>query len=104
MTDHSLRLGRVRGIEISVHWSWLIIFILLTWSLATVFYPPLFPTWSTGTRWAVGAVSSLLLFVSVLLHELSHSLVAQSEGIPVSNITLFVFGGVSNIQREPPTA
>ncbi|MGH2459780.1 MAG: site-2 protease family protein, partial [Chloroflexota bacterium] len=104
MLDHSLHLGRIRGIEIAVNWSWLIIFALLTWSLALFFFPPLFPGWSTATYWIAGAISSLLLFVSVLLHELAHSLVAESEGIPVQSITLFVFGGVSNIEREPPTA
>ena len=104
MLDHSLRLGRIRGIEIAINWSWLIIFVLLTWSLALFFFPPLFPDWSIGTYWIVGAISTVLLFVSVLLHELAHSLVAESEGIPVHSITLFVFGGVSNIEREPPTA
>lgn len=104
MLDHSLHLGRIRGIEIAVNWSWLIIFVLLTWSLALFFFPPLFSGWSIATYWIVGAISSLLLFVSVLVHELAHSLVAESEGIPVQSITLFVFGGVSNIEREPPTA
>ncbi len=101
MLNHSLRLGRIHGIEIDVNWSWLIIFILLTWSLAVFFFPQLFPSMSTTTDWVVGAISSLLLFVSVLLHELSHSLVAESEGIPVHSITLFVFGGVSDIEQEP---
>jgi Zn-dependent protease/CBS domain-containing protein len=104
MLNHSLRLGRIAGIEIAVHWSWIIIFILLTWSLALFFFPPLFPFWSVGTYWIVGAISSLLLFASVLAHELGHSLVAKSEGIPVESITLFVFGGVSSIEREPQTA
>ncbi len=104
MLNHSLHLGRIRGIEIAVNWSWLIIFVLLTWSLALFFFPEFYPRWSIGTLWIVGAISSLLLFVSVLLHELAHSLVAESEGIPVRSITLFVFGGVSDIEREPPTA
>jgi Zn-dependent protease/predicted transcriptional regulator len=104
MTDHALTIGRIHGIELRVHWSWLIIFLLLTWSIATAFFPTFYPGWPVGAYWALGALSSLLLFVSVLLHELAHSLVAQAEGIPVSSITLFVFGGVSNIQREPPSA
>jgi Zn-dependent protease/CBS domain-containing protein len=104
MLNHSLKLGRIRGIEIAVHWSWLIIFVLFTWSLALFFFPPLFPNWSVATYWIVGAISTVLLFASVLLHELSHSLVAEAEGIPVTSITLFVFGGVSNIQSEPRTA
>lgn len=104
MLNSSLKLGRIRGIEIAIHWSWLIIFVLFTWSLAVFFFPPLYPGWSAITYWIVGAISTVLLFISVLLHELSHSLVAESQGIPVSSITLFVFGGVSNIQREPTTA
>ncbi len=104
MLNHSLRLGRIHGIEIAVHWSWLIIFVLFTWSLAVFFFPPLYPGWSVATYWIVGAISTVLLFASVLLHELSHSLVAEAQGIPVSSITLFVFGGVSSIQSEPRTA
>ncbi len=104
MSDHSLHIGRVHGIDIAINWSWLIIFVLFTWSLAVYFYPTLYPQWSAETSWIVAAISTVLLFVSVLIHELSHSIVAQSEGIPVSSITLFVFGGVSNIQREPRTA
>lgn len=104
MLNHSLRIGRIHGIEIAVHWSWLIIFVLLTWSLAEFFFPPLYPGWDLATYWVVGAISSLLLFVSVLIHELSHSLVAETQGIPVDSITLFVFGGVSNIEQEPATA
>ena len=103
MSNHSLHVGRIHGIDIAINWSWLIIFVLFTWSLAEFFYPTLYPFWSPGTAWIVAAISTVLLFVSVLLHELAHSFVAQSEGIPVSSITLFVFGGVSNIQREPRT-
>jgi Zn-dependent protease/CBS domain-containing protein len=104
MPNHSVRLGRVFGIEIYVNWSWLIIFVLLTWSLAVFFYPPLYPRWTVATYWIVGAISTVLLFVSVLIHELSHSLVAKAHDIPVRSITLFVFGGVSAIEREPVTA
>jgi Zn-dependent protease/CBS domain-containing protein len=103
MVTNSLHLGKIHGIDIAINWSWLIIFVLFTWSLAEFFYPSLYPGWSTGTLWLVAAVSAMLLFASVLVHELSHSFVAQAEGIPVSSIVLFVFGGVSNIRREPPT-
>lgn len=104
MSGHAIKIARIAGIEISIHWSWLIIFVLLTWSLATAFFPAYFPFWSAGTDWVVSAISTVLLFVSVLLHELGHSLVAEAEGIQVKSITLFVFGGVSNIQSEPHTA
>ena len=98
--QNSFRLGKVFGIDIDVHYTWFIVFALVSWSLAVGFFPQQFPGWSAGAYWLVGAVSSLLLFASVLLHELAHSLVAKSEGIPVRSITLFVFGGVSAIQRE----
>src|SRR5262249_51846288 len=104
MGDHSLHVGRIRGIDIAINWSWLIIFVLFTFTLAEFFYPAVYPDWSAGTRWLVAAISTILLFVSVMLHELSHSFVAQAQGIPVSSITLFIFGGVSNIRREPSTA
>jgi Zn-dependent protease/CBS domain-containing protein len=97
----SLRLGRIAGIDISVHVSWLIILVLLTWSLATGWFPQLYPGWSTATYWIVGLISAVLLFVSVLLHELAHSLVARGRGLPVKNIILFIFGGVSNLEQEP---
>ncbi|HEX5417881.1 MAG TPA: site-2 protease family protein [Chloroflexota bacterium] len=103
MFNHSLTLGKIDGIAIRVNWSWIIIFVLIAWSLATAFFPMFFPTMSVTTYWIVGAISALLLFVSVLLHELGHSITAKSEGIPVRDITLFIFGGVSSIENEPRT-
>src|SRR5437016_12886520 len=97
----SLHLGRIAGIDIYINFSWLIIFVFLTWSLATGWFPQLYPGWSTATYWLVSAVAALLLFVSVLLHELAHSFVARARCLPVKNITLFIFGGASNIQQEP---
>jgi Zn-dependent protease/CBS domain-containing protein len=97
----SFRIGKIAGIDIDIHVSWIIILVLLTVSLATGWFPQLYPGWSSATYWGVGLISSLLLFVSVLLHELAHSLVARRRGLPVKNITLFIFGGVSNIEQEP---
>ncbi|HEV2581067.1 MAG TPA: site-2 protease family protein, partial [Ktedonobacteraceae bacterium] len=97
----SLRLGKIAGIDISIHVSWLLIVVLLTWSLATGWFPALYPGWSTLTYWFVSLLATLLLFASVLLHELAHSLVARARGLPVKNITLLIFGGVSNIEQEP---
>jgi Zn-dependent protease/CBS domain-containing protein len=97
-------IGRIAGIRIRVDWTWSIIFILITVSLAIGYYPAVFPGLSTAVYWLLGAVSSLLLFGSVLAHELAHSLVARNEGLPVQSITLFVFGGVSEIEEEPRTA
>lgn len=100
----SFRLFRVAGIDIGIHYSWVLIFILITWSLAQGFLPGRYPGWDMTTYWITGVIAALLLFVSVLLHELAHSLVAKSRGLPVSSITLFVFGGVSNLQEEPSKA
>src|SRR5256714_6749028 len=97
----SFRIGKIAGIDIDINVSWIIILVLLTVSLATGWFPQLYPGWSTATYWVVGLISALLLFVSVLLHELAHSFVARRRGLPVKNITLFIFGGVSNIEREP---
>src|SRR5262252_179172 len=99
----SFSIGRIAGIEIDIHVSWIIIVVLLTVSLATGWFPQLYSRWSTASYWLIALLSSLLLFVSVLLHELAHSLVARRRGLPVKNITLFIFGGVSNIEREPPS-
>jgi len=96
----SLRLGRIAGIEIGIHYTWLLAFILITWSLAQGFFPSEYPRWGPGTYWITGILAALLLFVSVLLHELAHSLVAQARGLPVRSITLFIFGGVSNLEEE----
>jgi Zn-dependent protease/CBS domain-containing protein len=97
----SIRLGRIAGIEIDVNVSWLIIVVLLTVSLATTWFPASVPHLGFGAYWALGLIAAVLLFASVLAHELAHSLVAKSRGLPVKNITLFIFGGVSNIEHEP---
>ncbi|MGI6208465.1 MAG: site-2 protease family protein [Anaerolineae bacterium] len=94
------RIGRFFGINVRVDWSWLFIFFLVTWNLATVL-GQVQPEWGTLLTWGGAAFASLLFFGSVLAHELAHSLVARSRGMPVRDITLFLFGGVSNIQREP---
>jgi len=100
----SLRIGKIAGIDIYIHVSWIIILVLLTVSLAIGWFPQLYPGQSTATYWIVSLIAALLLFVSVLLHELAHSLVARRRGLPVKNITLFIFGGVSNIEQEPKDA
>lgn len=97
-----IKIGQFFGIDIYVDWSWLLIFILISWNLATGF-GEIHPGWSTTLIWGMGLLASVLFFASVLAHELAHSLVAQSQGLPVRRITLFLFGGVSNIEREPPS-
>ena len=97
----SLRIGKIFGIDIYIHISWVIILVLLTWSLAVGWFPVLYHGFSAVTYWVLGFIAAVLLFVSVLLHELAHSFVARARGLPVKNITLYIFGGVSNIEKEP---
>ncbi|HET8786572.1 MAG TPA: site-2 protease family protein [Candidatus Limnocylindrales bacterium] len=96
----SLRLFRVAGIDVAIHASWLVIFALVTWSLATAYFPNAVRDATTTQVWILGVIASLLLFASVLVHELAHSIVAKSRGIDVHSITLFIFGGVSNLTGE----
>src|SRR5574340_1467117 len=97
----SLRIGKIFGIDIYIHFSWIIILVLMTWSLAVGWFPILYHGFSAITDWVLGLMAAILLFVSVLLHELAHSVVARARGLPVKNITLFIFGGFSNIEQEP---
>lgn len=89
------RLGRVLGIEVRVHSSWLVIALLVLWSLARAALPADFPAIAPGTRLAMAAAITLLFFASLLAHELAHSLVAVARGIPVDGITFFLFGGMA---------
>ncbi len=100
----SIHVGKIAGISIDINWTWLIILVLLTVSLATGWFPQIYSGWPASAYWIAGLIAAILLFVSVLVHELAHSLMARSRGVPVKSITLFVFGGVSNIEREPPSA
>ena len=100
----SFKIGKIAGIEIGVHWSWVFIFALITWSFASGILEEFYPEWSDARRWAVGVIVAVIFFVSILAHELSHSLVAKARGIEVKGITLFVFGGVSNLGREAQSA
>ena len=104
MTRHSIPLGRIFGIPIGLDYSWFVIFALLTWMFADSYYPDEFKHWSPLLYWLTGAVTAIMLFVSVLLHELGHSVVALRYKIPVRSITLFLFGGIAQIGAEPPSA
>lgn len=97
----TLTIGSIRGIPIRVHASWLAVYGLIAWSLGAGYFPHALPELGPMTHWLSGLIAALLLFVSVFLHELSHSLVALRLGIPVSSITLHIFGGVSELSREP---
>lgn len=96
----SIRIARLFGIDISIHPSWFIILLLIVWSLGAGTFPALYDDWSTAQYWLVAVISALLLFASVLVHELAHSLVALRQGTPVKGITLFFLGGVASIERE----
>lgn len=102
--EASVKLGRIAGIQVGLHLSWFLIFGLVTWSLAVGYFPMEYPSLPTAAAWGLGAITSLLFFGSVLAHEVSHSLVAVRNEIPVRGITLFIFGGVAQIEREPRDA
>ena len=104
MNRRGVSLGRVLGIPIELDYSWFLIFALVAWTLAAGYFPSEFKNWPTAEYWLVGSVTAILFFLSVVLHELGHSIVARHYGIPVSSIRLFVFGGVSQIETEPPRA
>jgi len=104
MNRNTIPLGRILGIPIGLDYSWFLVFALITWTLATSYFPNEFRNWPDAQYWIVGAVTALMLFVSVLLHELGHSVVALRYKIPVRSITLFIFGGVAQIGAEPPSA
>ena len=96
-----LRIFNLMGIPVYINYTWVIIFALVAWSLARYYYPYHFKSGTETQFWVMGIVSSLLLFLCVLLHEFSHSITARRMGIKVTHITLFIFGGVSNMPEEP---
>ncbi|MFW6074071.1 MAG: CBS domain-containing protein [Chloroflexota bacterium] len=98
--EATIRLLRVRGIDVGIHYSWFIVVVAFSWLLAEGQYPNLYEDWSTAQYWTVAVASVLLLFLSVLLHEFGHALVAQGRGVPVRSITLFIFGGIAGLARE----
>ncbi len=102
--EANVKLGRILGIPVGLHVSWFLVFGLVTWSLAVGYFPAEYPALPRSACWLLGAVTSLLFFGSVLVHELSHSVVALRNRIPVQGITLFIFGGVTQITREPQDA
>ncbi len=91
---------RLFGIRLRLDWSWFAVLALLTWTFATFDFPFRAPGMETVTYWILGFAAALLLFVSVLVHELAHALVARARGIPVERITLFIFGGVAEMRME----
>lgn len=102
--DSAFNLGKISGIQFRIHYSWFIIFALVTYSLSVEYFPGVYYLWSPITYWSIGVLSSLLLFASVIAHEFAHSVVARANGIPVKSITLFIFGGIAQITRDAARA
>jgi Zn-dependent protease/predicted transcriptional regulator len=97
---NAFSLGKLFGIQFRLHYSWFIIFILVTVSFSWQVFPVEYPGWSVVLYWVMGTATSLLFFASVVAHELAHSLVGRVNGIPIRSITLFIFGGVAQMTRE----
>lgn len=98
---YAWRVARIFGIDIRIDSSWIVIFALFSWFLAGIYFPGRYPDWPPTLYWGLGFLTSLFVFVSVLIHELAHSLVAIQQGEKVHNITLFILGGVAQISQEP---
>ena len=97
----SLNIGKVMGIPVKIHYTLWLVLLLIAWSLADGYMPAHYPGLGIATYWTIGIVSAIILFVSVFLHELSHSYIAKKNGLPIARITLFFFGGVSEMAEEP---
>lgn len=98
-----IKLGRIFGVEIGLHYSWFIIAVLITFSLVQQFQLTN-AAWSAGLRWGLALITAVLFFASIVVHELSHALVAKARGLPVRSITLFALGGIAQIEREAADA
>ena len=100
----SFTLGRIAGIRIGINWSWLVVFVLIAWTLTAGVFPSTNPGLSDGTYLTMGVVAGLLFFVSLLLHELGHALQARREKMEIEGITLWLFGGVAKFKGAFPSA
>ena len=98
-----IKLGRLFGVDIGLHYSWFIIAVLITLSLAQQFQLTN-PAWSGALRWGIALITAVLFFASIVVHELSHALVAKARGLPVRSITLFALGGVAQMERDAADA
>jgi Zn-dependent protease len=103
MFQGSLQILSIRGIPIRIHFTWLIIFGLLSWTLASGYFPHHYPDLPVAAYWLKGIIAALFLFGSVLVHELMHAITAQKLHVPIAGITLFALGGVAEMKGEPPS-
>lgn len=104
MFGGAFRIARIAGIDIEIHPSWLLILALVAYTLSDGLFPDQFEGWSTAAYWITGIAAAILLFVTVLVHEMAHAIVAKRRGLDVPSITLFIFGGVSRLEKQPRTA
>jgi Zn-dependent protease/predicted transcriptional regulator len=101
MFGRSIPLFKLAGFQIALDWSWLILAVLISWTLSTAVFPSYYPDLTPATYWSMGVIAALGLFGSILLHELGHAAVARRYGLPIRRITLFIFGGVAEMEAEP---
>lgn len=104
MFGKSIKLFKLLGFQVKVDISWFILAVLVAWSLAMGYFPYRYADLAPGTYWMMGILGTLGLFLSIVLHELGHSLVSRKHGLPMKGITLFIFGGVAEMNEEPPSA
>ena len=104
MFGNRIKLFKLLGFEVRIDWSWIIIAILIAWSLSRGVFPSYYKNLSPQTYWWMGIIGAAGLFLSIIAHEFSHSLVARKYGLPMKGITLFIFGGVAEMEDEPPSA
>lgn len=103
MFGKSITLFKLLGFEVKIDISWLVIALLITWTLAKGSFPHYYHGFQNSTYWIMGILGALGLFIAIIFHELSHSLVARKFGLPMKGITLFIFGGVAEMTEEPPS-
>jgi Zn-dependent protease len=101
MFGRSIPLFRLAGFQVGIDWSWLILAVLITWTLSVGVFPYYYPDLTPAIYWSMGVIAALGLFASIILHELGHALVARRHGLPIRRITLFIFGGVAEMEAEP---
>lgn len=102
--DRTINVARIAGVQIAIDYSWLLIFLLVLWSLSAGYFPRAYPGYSPADYWGIGLAATVLFFLSVVVHELAHAMVANRLGQPVRRITLFIFGGMAHLSREPKNA
>jgi Zn-dependent protease len=101
MFGRPIPLLRLAGFQVGLDWSWLILAVLITWTLSSGVFPSYYPGLTPAAYWSMGVIAALGLFASIILHELAHAIVARRYGLPIRRITLFIFGGVADMEAEP---